>query len=410
MFYANYMRERMKVPIYAEAEGNPIAIKDSLKRPLRDMNIFGESTQDGTPTPDAPVDIVSVENPTVKVMGKNLFDIDNVKLAGRGANDFKYTPKIENGMLYNGGVASQTVGAFCYVYCGKKPCTLSLTLNGASGGYYQYITIGQADGITEKDIFINYNILTQVRNLKDGRRSVIIQPTKDYIGFAIADQSTQYTITATDIQIECGDIATEYEPYKAKQNVILEGIALRGLKDSSGNFVARDEIVLDGVKNTVKLSTNVLEWIMDGVSNGRGPLIVNSYTSAMYTVSNFSESTPKPIKAYSGFSNYFKNRKTYYANEKDTYTVNPEGQFYIECSSISDVGNERQARTWFKERFKEGNPAIFYFAMTEPIKTDITNTEAGQKLLELYTNKGTTNISLNSESDLGEVWVRYVRK
>lgn len=34
--------------------------------------LYGNSVQDGTPTPDAPIDIMSVENPTIKVTGKNL--------------------------------------------------------------------------------------------------------------------------------------------------------------------------------------------------------------------------------------------------------------------------------------------------------------------------------------------------
>ena len=536
MFYANYMRERMKVPKYAEAEGNPITIADSLERPIRDMRILGESVQDGTsgnnlitsnvfdvqgrpywystrtissrvamstllpvspstqytftisdncpykfgvqqyeteadttylkdsgwitkksytvvtdsatryiwlclstqddsettpeiaqtynytfvvshtPTPEAPIDVVSVENPIVTVTGKNLFDIDNVKVAFTNEWSKSYSPKIENGVLYSGGVASQTSGGHCYVYCGKKPCTISLTITfvdapGTDYGqtYYEYINVVQFDDVTEKGYWINMDHLISVRQIKNNRYNITIYPTKDYVGFAVTHRTTKYAIKVTDIQIELGETATEYEPYKEEQKVSLDGITLRGLKDSKGNFVARDEIVLDGVKNTVELSTNVLEWVMDGVSAGRGHLYVNAYTSAMYGVSNFKASIPKPIRAYIGFSNYFKNCKVHYTNAVDTYTFNGDN-FYIDCSSISEVGKNDQAQAWFKERFEEGNPAIFYFAMTEPIKTDITNTEAGQKLLELYTNRGTTNISLNSESDLGEIWVRYVRK
>lgn len=34
--------------------------------------LYGNSVQDGTPTPEAPIDIMSIENPTVKVTGNNL--------------------------------------------------------------------------------------------------------------------------------------------------------------------------------------------------------------------------------------------------------------------------------------------------------------------------------------------------
>jgi hypothetical protein len=39
---------------------------------IQGMKIFGRSTQDGTPTPDAPVEIVSVENPTISVNEQTL--------------------------------------------------------------------------------------------------------------------------------------------------------------------------------------------------------------------------------------------------------------------------------------------------------------------------------------------------
>lgn len=39
--------------------GNPISVDDAIAAPLRGLTVYGKSTQDGTPTPDAPVPIVS---------------------------------------------------------------------------------------------------------------------------------------------------------------------------------------------------------------------------------------------------------------------------------------------------------------------------------------------------------------
>lgn len=39
--------------------GNPISVDDAFAAPLRGLTVYGKSTQDGTPTPDAPVPIVS---------------------------------------------------------------------------------------------------------------------------------------------------------------------------------------------------------------------------------------------------------------------------------------------------------------------------------------------------------------
>lgn len=56
--------------------GNPIAVDDAFPAPLCGLTVYGRSTQSGTPTPDAPVPIVSAGESgsvAVKVTGKNLF-------------------------------------------------------------------------------------------------------------------------------------------------------------------------------------------------------------------------------------------------------------------------------------------------------------------------------------------------
>lgn len=75
MSYADYVRERMKNTLRtetAEAEGNPITITDGLSRTFKGIKVFGESTQNGTPTPLVPIDIVSVDNPTLTVGDETL--------------------------------------------------------------------------------------------------------------------------------------------------------------------------------------------------------------------------------------------------------------------------------------------------------------------------------------------------
>ena len=53
--------------IVCSAEGEAIALSDASNQAFRGMRIFGKSTQDGTPTPEKPVEIVSIENPVVSV-------------------------------------------------------------------------------------------------------------------------------------------------------------------------------------------------------------------------------------------------------------------------------------------------------------------------------------------------------
>ena len=56
-------------------QGEAVMFDDGSELPFKNIKVFGKSTQDGTPTPDAPVEIVSVVEPTVRVCGKNLLEI-----------------------------------------------------------------------------------------------------------------------------------------------------------------------------------------------------------------------------------------------------------------------------------------------------------------------------------------------
>lgn len=52
------VKARQNILVGSET-GNPVAVDDAFAAPLCGMTVYGKSTQDGTPTPDAPVPIVS---------------------------------------------------------------------------------------------------------------------------------------------------------------------------------------------------------------------------------------------------------------------------------------------------------------------------------------------------------------
>ena len=67
------LQKRQNVLVGSET-GNPIDVDDAFAAPLCGLTMYGRSTQDGTPTPDAPVPIVSAGDGgsvAVKVTGKN---------------------------------------------------------------------------------------------------------------------------------------------------------------------------------------------------------------------------------------------------------------------------------------------------------------------------------------------------
>jgi hypothetical protein len=423
MFYANYMRERMKnLPKYDEAEGNPAEICNSLKRPVRDMNIFGESTQVGTPTPDTPVDIVSVENPTVVVRGKNLFDWSNskafwdagaqgtrvengVKVYSNTTDSYRFVAyTIPNSELIRGHVV-QVSGDI--MTSSESTCAILVGYKIANPSRFVYG--GNSKDILSPDGFTRVNFKFNVPDIPPEEvqsGSYMIMFSFNRWGSALTDPSNSWGIFR-NIQIEFGDTSTEYEPYKAEQNVILDGITLRGLKSTDGTWAARDEIVVDGKKKAVKLVKRCweIELGADGVWwHWRAYDSVKGYEGFMAGGAGaLPESYTRRTPALCNQCRVGYGTMWLGIEGKAVYMVGPEArQFY-------DATLEDKGLANFKAHL-DANPLKIVSYYTNPIETDITNTEAGQKLLELYTNKGTTNIFLNSESDLGEISVRYVRK
>ena len=75
------LQKRQNVLVGSET-GNPVSVDDAFSSPLCGLTIYGKSTQDGTPSPDAPVPIVSAGEDgsvTVKVTGRNILDMRNSK-------------------------------------------------------------------------------------------------------------------------------------------------------------------------------------------------------------------------------------------------------------------------------------------------------------------------------------------
>lgn len=69
------LKKRQNVLVGNET-GNPVSCNDAYSAPLCGLTVYGKSTQDGTPSPDNPVPIVSAGDGgsiTMKVTGKNLY-------------------------------------------------------------------------------------------------------------------------------------------------------------------------------------------------------------------------------------------------------------------------------------------------------------------------------------------------
>lgn len=101
------LQKRQNVLVGSET-GNPVSCDDAFAAPLCGLTVYGKSTQDGTPTPDSPVPIVSAGDGgsvTVRVTGKNLLNpalFQNNKYQGFNAETGYYGIDSVNGYWITG--------------------------------------------------------------------------------------------------------------------------------------------------------------------------------------------------------------------------------------------------------------------------------------------------------------------
>lgn len=233
--------------------GNPIAVDDAFPAPLCGLTVYGKSTQDGTPSPDAPVPIVSAGDGgsvTVKVTGKNLLNsaLMNPAFSDRGISakqnsDGSYTisgtPIVDgNIILWIGGSWNNTVPLFTI----------------PPGSYYSNVLIFYYDGKTRTS---KKNAFTLVEPF----RITGIAYDKSYA----INERYNFLITP---QLELGSTATTYSPYREQLLTLPTPNGLPGIPvTSGGNYTGPqgqqwicDEVDLErGVKvqrvNVVDLST-----------------------------------------------------------------------------------------------------------------------------------------------------------
>ena len=79
------LRQKKADAIVESVSGTLLNIKDSANAFFEDFSMSGKTTQDGTPTPDAPVEIVNAGQDgtiEIKVTGKNLWSLGDISFNG----------------------------------------------------------------------------------------------------------------------------------------------------------------------------------------------------------------------------------------------------------------------------------------------------------------------------------------
>lgn len=231
---ADQNRRNKAGAIVLDAEGESVIVNDASDCYLRGLKLFGKSTQDGTPTPDAPVDIVSVENPVMQICGKNLLPDVATNESYSGVT----IAVNEDGSLTINGTATATVYYAPYRFTFKK---------GVS-----YIMSGCPSGGSASTYFMYINNLGGVRDYGNGVEVNLQDDFTSDVGFCIHAGTTINNLTFKPM-VRLSESPEGYEAH-SKQNITvphtLPGIPVT----SGGNYT----------------DANGQQWICDEVDLARG--------------------------------------------------------------------------------------------------------------------------------------------
>lgn len=230
---------------YASSQGNT-NLPDSDDGRIMDLMLYGKSSQDGTPTPDAPVEIKSVVNPVIKVMGKNLFSCDNYQKLAYTSNDGAKNVAATAKQL---SFTSDASAGHCGIYI--SGVNLQGYIQGYNAQTKYFISIKVKSSVSCKVMFGVDSITTTEIPAGETTLKISTLITKNFVVLYVANAESNITIS--DILISVSE--TDYEPYtetSAKLPYTLNAIPV----SSGGN------ITVDGQ-----------QYIADYVDIERGKLV-----------------------------------------------------------------------------------------------------------------------------------------
>lgn len=340
-----------------------LSIPDSSESVIRGLTAYGESTQDGTPTPDSPVEIASVENPVISIYGKNLFDKDTMIISGAyvsGTGQYQTSASSEKTAIIP--VPKNSTVTF------SKIVTSILRV----GLCTVYPTSG-----------------TQLVSFQDVSNKMSFTAATGNNSYLVAffynnsGETVNYEEAINSIQLEISSTVTNYEPYTVQTVTVPH--TFRGLKNTTtGQWSARDELRVGDGK--VEIVRNVGTYTFNGTETWN--LLTSETPSNIWTLHLQDKTIFAPNQ--------------YCLSSKLQGQVSAGGETYAN-NSIWLQNTDQFKRTYIalqgkwtsvvtaKQWLASNNIDIQYVNLTPEIE-DITATEAGQALLALKLNYPVTSV------------------
>ena len=347
------LAENTAPPIVCHVSGDIISIADSADRKLKGLTLYGKSTQDGTPTPEAPVEIKSVENPVVTVCKKNLLPIKNKATTYAGAT---YTPQDDGTVVVTGTVNADEDSVFHLV---KKDDPIILPKG-------EYLFSGTEDGSdkTYRMLIYGTDWTFFATNKDEAARFSLDKETEIFVYIWVARGTAINKVFYPMIRKASIEDDT-FEPYVAKSTITVPH-ALRGIPVSDGGNYTDD---------------NGQQWICDEVDYARG-VYVQRVKSVEYDGSDDEAWWRYTSTGYEGFGMTVTDlmvgtRLNGYCNRFPVHTDGTLGagvwlganNDIIYMHNMAEVAADLESwRAWLSQ-----NPTVVVYALATPVETPLSD-------------------------------------
>lgn len=369
------------------ATGEHIAVGDSSGHLLDNLKIYGKSVQNGTPTPDNPVPIVSTGDKgrvNISIHGKQLFDASKIPTKSQGG-----------ATVTNNGDGSFTISG-----SGTLSTTFDITINYShedsvglikKGAIHNNFRNNETEPHVYAQIYYNgnfynfmhiYNITDEILNYSDMRL---------IIGIYGKEGATIKPGTVKPMLYQDGD--GTWEPFQPLQSLsIPTANGLLGIPtESGGNYTDQKG----------------QQWICDSIDLGRGKyvhrvkkLVLNGSENFIfdkindYGIANFFIKLPIKSKARKSFCSHLPNKDISIANATDEgFTIVINEGIFLRFNSTR-INTVEALKAWLKE-----NPVTIIYMNEPPTESDIP-AEVFEAYKKLYSNYPSTVIQNYSGTDM----------
>ena len=393
----------LSAAIRPTASGNPVSITDSVEWPLQGLKVYGKSTQDGTPSPENPVPIVSAGasgSIETTITGKNLLtgrlyfgDYINASARIRNENavSLPYTPDRE------------TKGV-CYTVPVKKGVTYTFSVTNPNTNARLFLALYR----TFEDAFNTDNVLSQT----NAPSSISITASEDGIlvcliaGTWTDGSTTIHECTASELlQLEIGSTATTYEAPHSQSLTISTPNGLPGIPvNSGGNYTDAEgqQWVCDEIDYARKVYVQKITQIMfDGSSDELWKIATNATTQRNFFQILLEEAA---LRNNRNDNVLLCQAFTYMSYGYDT----PSGDNTV-CFQSNDLSFACSTSLFnsvddWKQYLTE-NPMTLIYAIANPIETPLSEEEIAA-YRTLHTYDGATVVS--TAEDVAGLEVKYL--